>query len=60
VDVYRKYKDILKDKIVVIAPTYEELIRMGDLLEEGRTVIWYYAQDEKDAARALDAVEKYR
>jgi len=60
VDVYRKYKDILKDKIIVIAPTYEELLHMGDLFEEGRTVIWYYAQDEKDALRALDAVERYR
>ncbi len=60
VDVYRKYRDMLKDKIVVIAPTYEELIHMNDLFEEGRTVIWYYAQDERDALRALDAVERYR
>ncbi len=60
VDVYRKYRDVLRDKVIVVAPTYEELTHMDDLLSEGKTIIWYYAQDEADAKRALDAVEKYR
>lgn len=60
VEVYRKYHDELKDKVVVVAPTYEELITMRDLLESSKTVIWYFAQDEEDAKRALAAVEKYR
>ena len=60
VEVYRKYRDELKDKTIVIAPTYEELIRMDDLFESNKTVVWYYAQDEEDAQRALAAVEKYR
>ena len=60
VEVYRKHRDVLKNKTIVIAPTYEELVGMGDLFEEGRTVVWYYAKDETDAKRALDAVEKYR
>ncbi len=60
VDVYRKYRDVLRDKVIVIAPTYEELLNMGDLFESSKTVIWYYAKDEEDAKRALGAVEKYR
>ena len=60
VEIFRKYHDVLKDKTVIIAPTYEELIHMDDLLASSRTVIWYYAEDEADARRALAAVEKYR
>ena len=60
VEVYRKHKDVLANKVVVIAPTYEELVGMDDLLREMKTVIWYYAKDEEDAKRALAAVEKYR
>ncbi len=60
VDVYRKYRDVLQGKVIVIAPTYEELTKMHDLFESSKTVIWYYAMDEADAKRALDAVEKYR
>ena len=33
---------------------------MDDLLSDGKTIIWYYAQDEADVKRALKAVEKYR
>lgn len=60
VEVIRKYHDILQDKVIVVAPTYEELLDMGDILESSKTVVWYYAQDEEDAKRALAAVEKYR
>ena len=60
VDVYRKYREELKDKTIVIAPTYEELINMGDLFETNKTIIWYYAKDEEDVKRAMAAVEKYR
>jgi hypothetical protein len=60
VEVIRKYHDVLQDKVIVVAPTYEELVNMGDILESSKTVIWYYAQDEEDAKRALAAVEKYR
>lgn len=60
VEVYRKYREELKDKTIIIAPTYEELAGMGDLFETNRTIIWYYAEDEADVSRALKAVEKYR
>lgn len=60
VDVFRRYSDVLRDKTVVIAPTYRELTEMGDLLSSHKTVIWYYAEDEDDARRALRAVERYR
>ncbi|MBR6743794.1 MAG: hypothetical protein IKM00_01055 [Clostridia bacterium] len=60
VDIFRRYRDALRDKTVIVAPTYEELIRMDDLLSENKTLIWYYAEDEADAKRALNAVEKYR
>lgn len=60
VEIYRKHRDVLSGKTIVIAPTYEELLNMGDLFESSKTVIWYYAKDEEDAKRALGAVEKYR
>ena len=60
VDIYRRYRDVLRSKTVIVAPTYEELIRMDDLLCENKTVIWYYAKDEEDARRALAFTEKYR
>ena len=60
VDIFRRYREVLQSKTVIIAPTYDELTKMGDLLSANKTVIWYYAEDENDAKRALDAVEKYR
>ena len=60
VDIYRHYREELKDKTVIIAPTYEELTQMDDLLSTNKTLIWYYAKDEEDAKRALKIVEKYR
>jgi hypothetical protein len=60
VDIYRRYREELKDKTVIIAPTYEELANMEDLFETNKTLIWYYAKDEEDAKRALKLVEKYR
>jgi hypothetical protein len=60
VDVFRRYREELKDKTVIIAPTYEELAGMEDLLATNKRLIWYYAKDEEDAKRALKIVEKYR
>ena len=60
VDIFRRYREELKDKTVIIAPTYEELVGMEDLLSTNKTLIWYYAKDEEDAKRALKIVEKYR
>ena len=60
VEIFRRYHDDLKNKTIIIAPTYEELLDMGDLLASSKTVIWYYAKDEEDARRAMAAVEKYR
>ena len=60
VDVFRKYHDDLEGKNVIVAPTYEELTNMDDLLSSSKTVIWFYAKDEDDVKRALKAVEKYR
>ncbi len=60
VTVFRRYHDVLENKTIIIAPTYDELICMGDLLESSKTIVWYYAENEDDAKRALAAVEKYR
>jgi ABC-type Fe3+/spermidine/putrescine transport system ATPase subunit len=60
VDIFRRYREELQDKTVIIAPTYEELAGMEDLLATNKTLIWYYAKDEEDAKRALKIVEKYR
>ncbi len=60
VDLFRRYHDVLKEKIVIIEPTYEELTDMGDLLSSSRTIVWYEAKDEQDVKRALSAVERYR
>ena len=60
VEIFRKYHDELKDKVVIIEPTYEELCDMGDILSSSKTIVWYEAKDEDDVKRALAAVEKYR
>jgi len=60
VTVFRKYHDVLKDKVIIIAPTWEELQDMTDLLESSKTIVWYYAKDEADAKRAVQFMEPYR
>ena len=60
VEVFRKYHDVLQDKVVIVAPTWDELKNMGDLLESSKTIVWYYAEDEADIRRAMDFMEKYR
>lgn len=60
VDIFRQYQDVLKDKTIILAPTYKELTEMDDILSSSKVIIWYYAEDEADAKRALDIVEKYR
>jgi len=60
VEVFRKYHDVLRGKNVIVAPTYDELCSMDDLLSSSKTIIWYYAKDEDDVKRALKVVEKYR
>ena len=60
VDIFRAYREVLKDKTVILAPTYEELMEMDDILSSQKVIIWYYAEDEADIKRTLKLVEKYR
>ena len=60
VDIFRKYNDILQDKTIILAPTYEELMQMDDILTNNKVIIWYDAEDETDIKRVLNLVEKYR
>ncbi len=60
VDIIRKYHDDLKEKTIIVAPTYEELANMEDILASSKTVVWYHATDKEDAKRAMAIVEKYR
>ncbi|MBP3324477.1 MAG: hypothetical protein J6M16_09805 [Clostridia bacterium] len=60
VETFRKYKKYFRDKVVEIAPTFDELINMEDILSENRIIVWYYAENEDDAKRAIEFVNKYR
>ena len=60
VDVYREYIKELENKVVCLTPTYEELLGMEDLLERGKTIIYFEAKNEDEAKRAIDFVSKYR
>ncbi len=60
VEIFRRYHEVLKDKVVILEPTYEELTEMGDILSSSRTIIWYAAKDEADLRRAMSVVERYR
>ncbi|MBQ3489397.1 MAG: hypothetical protein IJA86_02280 [Clostridia bacterium] len=60
VDIFRQYQDVLKDKTVILAPTYKELTEMDDILSNSKVIVWYYAEDEEDIKRVLKLVEKYR
>jgi len=48
-EVWRKYRKTLEEKIVIVAPTFEELTVNRDLLEGGRSIIWYYAKTKEEA-----------
>lgn len=52
INVWRKYKDVLRDKIVIVDPTFDELRANADLLSDCRSIIWYNAKT-KDEARAV-------
>ena len=60
VDFYRTYQDVLRDKVVCVLPTFDELMKMDDLLKNGKTIVWFEAQNEEEAKRAIDFVSKYR
>ena len=60
VDFYRTYQKELQGKVVCVFPTFEELMKMDDLLRSGKTIVWFEAQNEDEAKRAIDFVSKYR
>ncbi|MBQ0125259.1 MAG: hypothetical protein KBS59_02925 [Clostridiales bacterium] len=57
VEIWRKYKDVLRDKIVIVAPTFDELKNNLDLISSYRNIIWYYAKT-KDEAREVCRIMK--
>lgn len=59
VEVFREYHDLLADRTVIVAPTFEELMQMDDLLKDSKTVVWYYAKTLEEAKEAIAFVRKY-
>lgn len=59
IDVWRKYKDTLKDKIVIVAPTFDELKNNLDLVSDYRNIIWYYARTKEEANEVIDMLKPF-
>lgn len=59
VSVFREYEEILKDRIIVVQPTRAELEDNMDLFKRNKTIIWYGAENLKDAAEVVDIVHKH-
>ncbi|MBQ0009884.1 MAG: hypothetical protein KBS76_02125 [Ruminococcus sp.] len=53
VSIWREYEEVLRDKIVVVAPSREELPAIADLLSRNRAVVWYEAETRKEAEEAV-------
>ena len=56
VEVWREYRQTLRDKIVVTSPTLAELRENRDLFAESRCIVWYDAKDLSDAREAVEWV----
>lgn len=52
IDVWREYKDCLEDKVVITAPTFDEMKANADLFAGKKNIVWYYA-DTLDEAREV-------
>ncbi|MCQ2770308.1 MAG: hypothetical protein MJ236_00715 [Clostridia bacterium] len=59
IDVWRKYKDVLKDKIVIVEPTFEELKNNVDLLKDYRSIIWYDAKTKEEAKEVANFMKPF-
>lgn len=58
-EVWRKYKNDLKDKIVIVAPTFDELRENADLLSDNRSIVWYYAKTKDEAREVIDFMKQF-
>jgi len=59
VKVFREYEEVLKDVITIVQPTRAELEDNMDLFERNKTIIWYSAENLKDAEEVTAIVRKY-
>lgn len=58
IEIYRELGECLKDKIVVVQLTHDEIINNLDFLKERKTIIWYSAESVEDAQRTVELVRK--
>lgn len=58
IDVYREYESALRDKIVVVELTHEEIENNLDLLKRNRTHIWHTAPSLEAAMETVALVRK--
>lgn len=56
IEVWRQYREVLADKIVITAPTLEELKANADLLAGRKSIIWFYAKTLDEARQAVEFV----
>lgn len=58
IDVYRKLDTVLKDKVVVVNLTLDEIRDNLDFLKTRRTIFWYDAVDIDDAKAAVALIRR--
>ena len=59
INVWRRYKNVLRDKIVIVEPTIEELRGNTDLLSDCRSIIWYDAKTKEEARAVCDLMKPF-
>lgn len=58
--VWREYRKELENKVVIVnVESFEELEANKDLLESGRSIVWYYAKDLEDAKKTVAWMRRY-
>lgn len=56
IEIYKKYEEALKDKIVIVTLNQDEIKDNINFLQDKRTIIWYDATTVDEAKRAVELV----
>ncbi len=59
IEIYKKLEDVLKDKIVIVELTYDEIKNNLEFLKNARTIIWHGARDIDEAKNTVKLVREH-
>jgi hypothetical protein len=59
IEIYKKMAEVLKDKIVIVELTYDEIKDNLEFLKNSRTIIWHSARDIDEAMDTVKLVREH-